>query len=579
MSQDSRAGWCAAGILLLHPRAALGVSLVYNFYDQLASCLMLAALLCLWSLKQDDGSRNRPLKLAGLWLCAGLALGVKEIALPIVTVLILADWLWREVGFTLRGLLARHTVPILLLGAYLLARTKAVGHPFRTHHDPSAFPLPANAELWAFSWDLLLLAFCAAFAGILNWASKRKGLLPNEAPWMVLWSGFMFLPAVHFCSQVTLRPWFFDERYWYVPLVPLSVLAGCCLARGGWANASLAAAILAFTLPASLGVWVAALALVLAGPLQFRHLHLEVQRMAGVLFAASMALGTLKRCEAIRLRADEASAVHQAITEAVHRAPAGSPMAFLNFNEASVEREASFNGDLQWLLQPPFFREDLNRRLFFSYSSWDLPPTNRFRDRTSADLISGLEKGKTVNVYNWNVERRKLEFLGTNGWSQEGATASLPLEVTLKRSSHLSSGRTVWRSEKLTVDPMVYRHLSLKVMLAKKDLSPNEALVLQWSSKQSDHTQEVWLEWPSTSKFAKAEATVWLYPGRYVDWLLAGVISELIVEVPQGVEVVFAQLSSAMPVESKRPLEHIDHYRNPELKFEWTGESWWDWKR
>ena len=28
LSQDSRAGWCAAGILLLHPRTALGVSLV-----------------------------------------------------------------------------------------------------------------------------------------------------------------------------------------------------------------------------------------------------------------------------------------------------------------------------------------------------------------------------------------------------------------------------------------------------------------------------------------------------------------------------------------------------------------------
>jgi len=43
--------------------------------------------------------------------------------------------------------------------------------------------------------------------------------------------------------------------------------------------------------------------------------------------------------------------------------------------------------------------------------------------------------------------------------------------------------------------------------------------------------------------------------------------------------VVSAQLSSAMPVESARTLGHIDHYRNSELRFEWTGESWWDWKR
>ena len=581
LSQDSRAGWCTAGILLLHPRAALGVSLIFNFYDPLASCLMLAALLCLWSLKHGDSRRGGHLKLAGFWLCTGLALCVKELALPIVAVLVLADWLWQG-RFTLRGLLVRHTVPVLLLCAYLLARTKAVGHPFRTHGHPSAFPLPANAELWAFSWDFLLLAFCAAFAGFLQWASKRTGglpNLPNEAPWMVLWSSFMLLPAVHFCSQVTLRPWFFDERYWYVPLVPLSMLAGSCLTRGGWVSACLGAAILAFTLPAWLGVWVAALALVLAGPLQFRRLHLEVQRVAGILFAASMALGTLKQSEAIVLRAAEASAVHEAITEAVHRAPAGSPMAFLNFSEASVEREASFNGDLQWLLQPPFFREDLNHRLFFSYSTWDFPPRNRFRDRTSAELISGLEDGKPVNVYNWNAARRKLEHLGTKGWSHEGATASLPLEVTLKRSSDLRPGETVWRSEKLTVDPMVYRYLSVRLILAKKDLSPSESLVLQWSSKRFDQRQEVRLEWPAKGKFATAAPTVWLYPGRYVDWLLAGVISELVVEVPQGVEVVSAQISSAMPVELKRPSEHIDHYRNSGLKFEWLGESWWDWER
>jgi hypothetical protein len=87
------------------------------------------------------------------------------------------------------------------------------------------------------------------------------------------------------------------------------------------------------------------------------------------------------------------------------------------------------------------------------------------------------------------------------------------------------------------------------------------------------------LEWPAKDKFSKAEATVWLYPGRYVDWLLAEAISELVVEVPQGFEVASAQLSSAMMVESARQLEHVDYYRNSELKFEWLGESWWDWKR
>jgi len=575
-SQDSRAGWCAAGILLFHPRVALGVSLIYNFYDQLASCLMLAALLCLWWLKQDDTPRNGSLRLAGFWLCTGLALGVKELALPIVAVLILADWVWQKGGFTFRGLLVRHTVPVLLLGAYLLARTKAVGHPFRTHGHPSAFPLPANAELWAFSWDLLLLASCAALAGFLNWASKRTSCLPKAAHWMVLWSGFMFLPAVHFCSQVTLRPWFFDERYWYVPLVPLSVLAGSCLTRGGWVNASLGAVILAFTLPGWFGVCVAALALLLAGPLQFCRFHLEVQRVAGVLFAASMALSTLKQCEAIRLRADEAAGVQRAVVSAVNKAPAESLMAFLNFSEASVEREASFNGDLQWLLQPPFFGEDLNHRLFFSYSTWDSPPRNRFRDRTSPELVSRLEKGSPVAVFNWNVAQRKLEFLGTKGWTQDGAAVSRPIAVVLRRSSDPGSGRNVWRSEELALDPMVYCYLSVEVILPKPQKG---TLVLRWSSKRLDQMQQVRLDWPAQGESAEGQATLWLNPGRYADWFLAGVISEVAVEVPPGFEVVSAQLSSAMTVESARSLEHINHYRNSELKFEWTGESWWDWKR
>ena len=252
-------------------------------------------------------------------------------------------------------------------------------------------------------------------------------------------------------------------------------------------------------------------------------------------------------------------------------------MAFLNFNEASVEREASLNGDLQWLLQPPFFRETSTAVCFFLFEM-GFTSHQSFSGSNERRVDFRIGEGETS-------QRLQLECgteeAGIPRVRRAGLRRGQPLlclfEVTLKRSSDLSSGRTVWRSEKLTVDPMVYRHLSVKVMLAKKDLSPNEALVLQWSSKQSDQTQEVWLEWPSKGKFAKAEATVWLYPGRYVDWLLAGVISELIVEVPQGVEVVFAQLSSAMPVESKRPLEHIDHYRNPELKFEWSGRrSWWE---
>ena len=125
---------------------------------------------------------------------------------------------------------------------------------------------------------------------------------------------------------------------------------------------------------------------------------------------------------------------------------------------------------------------------------------------------------------------------------------------------------------------MMYRYLSVAMILPPRDLSQKRPVVLQWSSKWSNQMQEVRLG-PPQGRFAQGEATLWLYPGRYTDWLMAGVIAELAVELPPGFEVVSAQLWSAMPVESARSLEHIEHYRNSELKFEWTGESWWDWKR
>ena len=384
----------------------------------------------------------------------------------------------------------------------------------------------------------------------------------------------MFLPAVHFCSQVTLRPWFFDERYWYVPLVPLSVLAGSCLTRGGWVNASLGAAILAFTLPAWLGVCVAGLAFLLAGPLQFHRFHLETQRVAAVLFAAVLALGTLKQCHAIRLRAQEAAGVHQAVVSAVNKAPEGSLMAFLNFNETSVEREGSFNGDLQWLLQPPFFREDLNGRLFFSYSRWDLPPNNRFRDRGTVETLTPNAKaGRPVNVYRWNALGRTLDFIGDDSWPPNEPTAHTPIELVMRpRPSHV--GRS-WRAENLTVDPKIYRYVSIKLRLTSARGLDTKAVVLRWESQRSGPLERVRLSWPRGETWPPIGTTVWLHPGRYVDWLLSGTISDLVLEMPRDFDLDAFLLSSVLPSEVATKARHINHYRNPATKFEWIGESWW----
>ena len=572
LSRDARAGWCAAAVLLLHPRAVTGVSLIFNFHDVLAASLMLGALLYLWSLKQQKGSYHRS-KLLGLWLCTGLVLGVKEIALTFVAVLVLADSLWEETVPRLSHLLVRQAVPVVLLGTYLLARWKTVGHPFRTHHHPSAFPLPANAELWAILWDLLLLACSIAIAFWMHHLWRLGRNRNRQASWVVLWSGLALLPAVHFCSLVTLRPWYFDERYWYVPLVPLSVLAGLCLTCGGRVNAGLAAAILAFTIPGWLGVLMAFVTLVGLGALQFDRLHLDTQRMAAVLFASALALLALKQSQAIRLRANEAATVHQAVATAVGRTSAKSMLAFLNFNEISVEPQVSFNGDLQWLLQPPFFKEDLNSRLFFSYSRWDLPTSNRFRDLGTVETLTpNMTMGLPVNIYRWNKLGRTLDFIGEDSWPPNESTTHTPIEVVM-RSSPGFFGRRVWRAEKLAVDPKIYRYASIKVIPTSPGGLDDKALVLRWASQPSAPVEQMTLPWPEAG-WPTTRVTIWLHPGRYVDWLLGGTVRELVVEVPRNFDLGIVELSPVLPTEVSKA-KHIDHYRDPATRFEWVGESWW----
>src|SRR2546429_9977755 len=118
---------------------------------------------------------------------------------------------------------------------------------------------------------------------------------------MLRWCGFMLLPAVHFCSQVTLRPWFFDERYWYVPLVPLTVLAGMLLARGGWLSSALGATILAVTFPGTVGVLLAAMVFLVSISGFRRPYEEELQTNVALLFAIPLAPFTGQRGSRIKL--------------------------------------------------------------------------------------------------------------------------------------------------------------------------------------------------------------------------------------------------------------------------------------
>src|SRR5262249_3766472 len=213
-----------------------------------------------------------------LWASVGLALGVKEVCLPVVAVLLAAEMMWPSLGRNMGNTLTRQTGLLALGGIYLLARTHFVGHPFRAHLAGLSFPLPQHSLEWTLFWDGLLIVF--TLGGVLlirRWERLRKKL-PASSDWMLLWSGCILFPAVHFCSQVTLRPWFFDERYWYVPLVPLSLFAAALLTHGTALSCGFGAALLALMLPGAGGFFVAGMAFLVAISFTSKPPELEIQR-------------------------------------------------------------------------------------------------------------------------------------------------------------------------------------------------------------------------------------------------------------------------------------------------------------
>src|SRR5262249_34889451 len=130
-----------------------------------------------------------------------------------------------------------------------------------------------------------------------------------------------------------------------------------------------------------------------------------------------------------------------------------------------------------------------------------------------------------------------------------------------------------WRAEKLAVDPKIYRYASIELIPTSERRLADKALVLRWASQPSRPVEQLTLPspeagWPAT------RMTIWLNPGRYVDWLLGGTISELIMEVPRDFDLGIVQLAPVLPTEVAKA-KHIDHYRNPASRFEWIGESWW----
>ncbi len=585
LSNNEKAGWLSGGLLLLHPRASLGVSLIFNFYDPLVSFLMVASLLCLFSIRQRVESRHLALKRLGLWAGVGLALGSKETALPMVAVLILADLMWEGRQLKIATFLSTHAVPLALLVGYLLARNRFVGHPFQSHTANTSFPLPPDSAFWTILWDGLVIGSCLGAASFLRYWPKVRRLLPEESSWMILWCGAMLLPAVHFCSQVSLKPWFFDERYWYVPLVPLNVLSGTLLVSGTLFSSLLGTAVLALTFPSPLGFFLALMILPASRLLNLRGFEKEVQTTVFLFFAAATGFLLWLRCEEIRLRADEAQNVRSQIAEILQSTPGSMPIGILNFTERSVEPKGSFNGDLQWLLQPPFFERNLTDRIFFAYPTWDSPPTNRFRDRTTPGLLKKLDNGEVVNTYLWNAEEGKVKWIGTDSRASlsEGALPlreirMLPFRDSKPVAADEKLTSRIWRSDRFSADPKSLRYLKFIFGLPKRS-EPLQVL-LRWVSSRSRSPAE-------TNEFRfgfggredSIEATVWLFPGEYVDWLLSGEIVGIEITANQQLQIKSAQLMQAFTDEELKEAKGLDHYENAAATFNWIGRAWWDVKK
>jgi hypothetical protein len=399
----------------------------------------------------------------------------------------------------------------------------------------------------------------------------------------------MLLPAVHFCSQVTLRPWFFDERYWYVPLVPLSLFAATLLTHGTKLSSGLGAIILAITLPGAIGFVIAGMVFLITISSISSRPELEIQRTIATLVLTAIALVLWQRCVQIRLRADEAAGLHAQLNKIISETPPPSPIALLEFTEQAAEPALSLNGSLQWLLTPPFALVNVPDRFFFAYPTWNSPPTNRYWDRTTPRLLERVDAGQEVSLYSWNSESREFRSLGcekalTGGPSAIPDFQTIPLEVLNTASNSrptAGESRTSWHSTGGSFDPKFHRVLGMRLNSLQSEAGsvPLE-IKLRWISRRSPQwsaAKEIRVH-PPTSLAAlthPSQAELWLYPGRRVDWLLGGGIVELRVTANQPLVLEQVQVGKAFPESVLKEAYHSDEYASPEMKFLWESEFWW----
>jgi hypothetical protein len=310
-----------------------------------------------------------------------------------------------------------------------------------------------------------------------------------------------------------------------------------------------------------------------------------------VLFLAAITLQLWKQCSEIRSRADDADNLHSQLKKIVAEVPAKVPIAFLEFTESAVEQRQPFNGDLQWLLGPPFLKENIANRVFFAYPTWDSPPTNRFRDRTTVQLLGKFNAISSANVYRWNEQTRKLEPVNADlPLDTSGSTAPESQTLAMRRvgwvgaADSISENKAVlWESDNISQDPKVSRYVGLSFSAPRlSEVHGPLVIKFQWVSRRSDNwtmAKEIEARLARrdvAGKKAPSKLELWLFPGRCVDWLLGGTIIRLRVLANQNFNLNRLQLATALPTRVLLNGQHVNVYAYPAINFQWMAESWWN---
>lgn len=241
-----RASLLAAALFAVHPVHTESVAWAAGRSDVLATLFLVAVLLLLGM------RRPGPTRLAASALCAFAALGAKEVALTLVPLIVLRDWLDPEIGLG-RAAARRYAGVAIAVVAYLLLRRLTIGEVVGEQPGEGSVLSVLPEMFWALGgyvrellWPLPLNAYIdavprgpgpvlglAALAAALAWVAlrwrRRRDLWPEL--YAALWIPLTVAPSLAILWKIPEVP--MAERYAYLPSVGLSLGVAAALARSG----------------------------------------------------------------------------------------------------------------------------------------------------------------------------------------------------------------------------------------------------------------------------------------------------------------------------------------------------------